>query len=165
MTKKERILKALEEADLGPFGESYVGDMASALDGDRVDRMCYLLRVARAAGRHDERRARVQRRASRRRDPDQLGTDTQRMVVSGLGKRAAMDLDALTALQALFDSERDVLAMAVAGLRSQYSDTEIGIALGLQPDYARQGVGRRFGRRSAQDDLDSDSPVAEGPTT
>ncbi len=45
-------------------------------------------------------------------------------------------------------SGRDALAMAVDGCRARgYSDTEIGMALGLPRESARQAVGQRFGRK------------------
>lgn len=165
MTKKERLSLALGHLNAEEYSlDVTLEKLADQLTQNGVDAVCALLRAARRAGRAEEQESRRKHREGRRRDPGQLGADTQRMVVSGLGKRAAIDLDALSALQELFDSERDVMTMAVAGLRTRYSDTEIGIALGLQPDYARQEVGRRFGRRGTQEEPERDSAVAEWPT-
>jgi len=62
-----------------------------------------------------------------------------------------------------------VLALAVAGLRARvkpkpYSDTEIGMALGYEKEFARQEVHRRFGSRNQADDRRQNSYTGPGET-
>ncbi len=65
-------------------------------------------------------------------------------LIRSMGKRAAVDLEALTWLAGAADYARGALAMAVDGCRARgYSDGEIGAALGI----TRQAVGQRFGRK------------------
>ncbi len=69
-------------------------------------------------------------------------------LIRSMGKRASADLEALEWLAGAADYARAALAMAVDGCRARgYSDTEIGMALGLPRESARQAVGQRFGRK------------------
>jgi hypothetical protein len=119
-----------------------------------VDELAAALKAARKAGQDDERRERAARRERKReRGPDELAADTTRMISNGLGRRATEDLDALGRLWEIFRDGSWIIDRAILALRKDgISDSDIGMALGYDPRYARQEVHRRWGKRPAHPD-------------
>jgi DNA-directed RNA polymerase specialized sigma24 family protein len=102
--------------------------------------------AGRAALARDKARRR-QRVADRRKhhhiEDDQQAAATERQTLA-LARRASTNLETLARLKEHYDDGPSVLALAVAGARSQgYSDAEIGAALHC----TRAAVGQRFGRK------------------
>jgi len=91
------------------------------------------------------------------------------LLVKSVVPRAGRSLEHLSRLRQHYDDGPEVLALAVAGLRARvkpkpYSDTEIGMALGYEKEFARQEVHRRFGSRNQADDRRQNSYTGPGET-
>jgi hypothetical protein len=72
------------------------------------------------------------------------------LLVKSIVPRAGRNLGHLTRLNQHYDDGPEVMALAVAGARAKgWSDTQIGMALGYDKEFARQEVHRRFGSRIA----------------
>jgi hypothetical protein len=116
-----------------------------------MERWLPALRAARrgalAADRARRAQARADRRTYRHHDEEQLTGATMR-IISGAGKRATVDLEALAGLATFARHVDDLMAIAVEGLRARgIPDPEIAAALGT----TRQAVGQRFGRKGARE--------------
>lgn len=142
MNRAARLLAALDGTGL----EDRAADLAG-LPAGQVDLIAAMIRAAGRAALAGDRQRRRQRREDRRRyrhieDPEQADAcDRQALAFA---RRAASNLYTLARLSEHYDDGPAVLALAVAGLRSEgYSDAEIGAALGI----SRQAVGQRFGRK------------------
>ena len=72
------------------------------------------------------------------------------LLVKSVVPRAGRSLEHLARLRQHYADGPEVMALAVAGARAKgWSDTQIGMALGYEKEYARQEVHRRFGSRIA----------------
>jgi len=92
------------------------------------------------------------------------------LLVKSVVPRAGRSLEHLARLRQHYDDGPEVLALAVAGLRARvkpkpYSDTEIGMALGYEKEFARQEVHRRFGSRNQAAGCRNGSYTADGQLT
>lgn len=142
MTREDRIRAVLPDA-----GEDLITRLA-ALPTAAVADVVTAVKHAHRDGRAHEVAVRKQRRDDRRKhghiDDGQLAAGVERQTFA-LGNRAGQgSLEALARLKEHYDDGPSVLTLAVAGLRSEgYSDSEIGLALGV----TRMAVGQRFGRK------------------
>ena len=155
MNREERLARELDGTGL----EHRAAELAG-LPVAQVDLIVMIARASRRAGREHERQVRRQRVADRRKyghvEDDQAAAATERQTLA-LARRAGANLDTLARLRQHYDDGTAVLALAVVGARAQgYSDTAIGMALGHDKAFARQAVGRRFGRRNQADACSDD---------
>lgn len=143
MNREQRIRKA------APGAPDQTVAALAALPVAVVNDVVVALREARKDAIAQHKALRRQRRLEARRyhwyDEDQLAARNTRIVARS-GERAAANLDALASLAGLASHAQDMIALAVDGLRARgYSDTEIGMAMGI----TRQAVGQHYGRRGA----------------
>lgn len=122
----------------------------TALASGQADAALFLkaLHLARRDAVAQDREQRRQRKIDNRNHGNYDESDFTRRnlaVVASQGERAASgNLDALAALGSLHKHVGTWIRWAVEGCRAEdYSDAEIGVALGI----TRQSVGERFGRK------------------
>jgi hypothetical protein len=142
--RETRIRKAIPGAP-----DELVAELAG-LPVAELDRWLPALRQARKDALEADRARRAQAREDRRQfrhhDEEQLTGATMR-IISGAGKRATVDLEALAGLAAFARHIDELMAVAVDGLRARgIPDPEIAAALGT----SRQAVGQRYGRKGPQ---------------
>lgn len=118
-----------------------------------------VLRALRQA-RRDERQHQADRKrqakADKRRQPG-LADDGFRaedyidsLLAKSVVPRAGRSLEHLARLRQHYADGPEVMALAVDGARARgWSDTQIGMAMGYDKEFARQEVHRRFGSRNA----------------
>lgn len=162
MNREDRLRRELP-AEL----KNRAGELAG-LPVAQIDLIVAALRGSHRAGREHEKQARRQLRERKQRQRENAGFDTsaddaevadatEAMVSRSLVPRAAISLEALARLDQHYKDGPAVINLAVAGARARgYSDTQIGVALGHPPEYARQAVGQRFGRRGSPADCSDD---------
>jgi hypothetical protein len=154
VNREQRLRAALAGTGL----EDQAASLA-ALPAAQVGLIVTALKASGRAALAADKARRRQRTADRRKyghiEDDRQNEGTERQTLAW-ARRAGTNLDTLARLREHYQDGPAVLALAVAGLRSEgYSDTEIGQALGHPRDFARQAVGQRFGRRK-QGDRSSD---------
>ncbi len=165
MNREDRIRRELPDT---------LEDRAAELAGlpaDQVDLIVAALRASHRAGRQHEKELKRQRKTDDKKhgnyDESQLAARNLRLVTS-TGKRASANLDALASLVEFTRHSQATIDLAVDGLRANgVSDTDIGVTLGRPPEFARQAVGRKYGRRGkavtcSQDDY-TETAVSTGP--
>lgn len=145
MNRESRLRK------VSPGASDELVDALASMAAADVDLIVRFGRQASRDGVEQHKAKRRQRVADRRRyhhvEDDQQADATDRQTLA-MARRAGSNLETLARLQAHYDDEPTVIGLAVAGLRAQYSDTEIGVALGHPREFARQAVHQKYGRRN-----------------